>query len=68
LAQSVAGKYAYMTVEFSVFCDADSQTVTLAQAGTQLVDVLKNEGTRTLLDAATVRALFGTSDSARCLV
>jgi len=24
LAQSVAGKYAYKTVEFSVFCDADS--------------------------------------------
>ena len=42
--------------------------MTLAQAGTQLVDVLKNEGTRTLLDAATVKSLFTTSDSARCLI
>ena len=68
LAQSVAGKYAYKTVEFTVICDTDSQTVSLSEAGTLFVDVLKNEGTRTLLDVATVQSLFQTSDAARCLI
>ena len=54
LAKTVTDKYIYKPVTLNVICDANSQTVSLATADTLIVEVLKNEGTRTLISTADV--------------
>ena len=66
LARSVSGNHVYQQVDLTIECADFSQTLTLSNAGADLIERDKNQGTISLLSESELLGLFVRSDTARC--
>jgi len=65
---SIGSSKAYKEVDFEIFdgCNAVPPTITIAEAGTKIITLNKNEGIQSLFTLNEISALFVIDDAARC--